>query len=144
MFRYMFITKNKVRMHDTDMAGILYFPRIYRFAHDALEDFIYHLGLNFHTIFKEGDFIFVIVHSEANYYSSLVVGDDIDVHLSIDHIGTTSFTIRYEIYKKDKSHMGTVRTVHVTIDKVKRTKIEIPEQLRKALQANLTQEDGED
>lgn len=135
----MFVSKNKVRMHDTDMAGILYFPRIYRFAHDTLEDFIDSLGFRFNTIFTDWDYLFVIVHSEANYYSSLKVGDDIDVELTIPHIGKTSFTIAYEIYKtQDKFHMGSVKTVHVTVDKIKRTKIDIPDRLRHALEKHLS------
>lgn len=134
----MFVSKNKVRMHDTDMAGILYFPRIYRFAHDTLEDFIDSLGFRFNTVFTDWDYLFVIVHSEADYYSSLKVGDEIYVELRITNIGKTSFTIGYEIYKThDKFHMGCVKTVHVTVDKIARTKIEIPPRLRHALEKHL-------
>lgn len=135
----MFVAKNKVRMHDTDMAGILYFPRIYRFAHDTLEDFIDSLGFRFNTVFTDWDYLFVIVHSEANYYSSLKVGDDIYIELRVEHIGKTSFTIAYEIYKScDQFHMGSVKTVHVTVDKTERTKIDIPARLRTALEKHLS------
>lgn len=133
----MFKAINKVRMHDTDMAGILYFPRIYRFAHDALEDFISTLGFKFHTIFEEGHFIFVIVHSEADYYASLRVGDEVEIHLAVERIGHTSFTLVYEIYKNDQTHMGSVKTVHVCIDKKKFTKIPIPPFLKEALNKHL-------
>lgn len=127
-----FTTHNKVRMHDTDMAGILYFARQYRFAHDALEEFMEHHGYSFDQMFHNDGFVFVIVHSEADYLASLSVGDKLTIQLSIERIGQTSFTIFYEILR-DKQVVGTVKTVHVCLDNKTRTKIAIPEKFRQVL-----------
>lgn len=129
-----FTSRNKVRIHDTDMAGILYFPRIFRFVHDALEDLMESEGLPFEKLLHHNDFLFVIVHSEADYYSPLVVGDEIQVHLSLERIGNSSFTLVYDIYKADQTHMGRAKTVHVTLDSKTRQKISVPEVLRKMLE----------
>lgn len=137
----MFIAKNQVRMHDTDMAGILYFPRQFRFAHDALEDFIESLGFTFDQIFKREHFVFVIVHAEADYFASLHVGDKLKVVLTISNIGTSSFTISYDIFKVGKNIetlMGKAKTVHVTLDSSSRTKIPIPENFKQLLNQHLT------
>lgn len=123
-------------MHDTDMAGILYFPRIFRFVHDALEDLMKGEGYPFEMMLRS-DFVFVIVHSEADYYSSLVVGDEIDIHAQVTHIGTTSFTIVYDIYKTGQAHMGRAKTVHVTVDNSQRKKIPIPDILKRILEKYL-------
>lgn len=136
----MFLSKNQVRMHDTDMAGILYFARQFRFAHDALEDFVEDAGFTFHQIFNEENYVFVIVHCEADYYMPLRVGDKLNVHLTVDRIGTSSFTLHYEIYRDDHAHIGTVKTIHVTLDRVTRSKIDIPEPLRKLLEKHLVSE----
>ncbi len=136
----MFTAKNKVRMHDTDMAGILYFPRQFRFAHDALEDFVASEGIDFDQVFRKEDFVFVIVHCEADYYSPLRVGDEITVQVSVERIGSSSFTMLYEIYKKDHTHVGTAKTIHVTLERVSREKIAIPEKLRKRLEKHLVEE----
>ena len=128
-----FNTKNKVRMHDTDMAGILYFPRIFRFVHDALEDLIESEGVTFPQLFHEMNCLFVIVHTEADYYAPVKVGDELQVHVGVERIGNTSFTMVYEIYKKDKTHVGTAKTIHVTLEQKSRKKIAIPEGLRKKL-----------
>ena len=130
----MFISHNQVRMHDSDMAGILYFPRQFRFAHDALEDFIGSFGYTLDQIFRHEHFIFVIVHAESDYLSTLRVGDKLEIHLTIAKLGNTSFTVRYEIYKLDKTHVGTVKTVHVTLDSVNRKKIPIPDHFRALLE----------
>ncbi len=133
----MFIAHNKVRMHDTDMAGILYFARQFRFAHDALEDFVSSEGLTFDQVFNKTDYVFVIVHVEADYLAPLKVSDELEIHLSVTHVGTSSFTILYQIYRA-KELVGTAKTVHVTLNSKSRTKIPIPEHLREKLTKHLT------
>lgn len=121
-------------MHDTDMAGILYFPRQFRFVHDALEDLMAKDGLSFDVLFKKEDYSFVVVHAEADYKSSLFVGDEVEVRMELERIGTTSFTWNYFIYKKkDRTLAGTAKTVHVTVDRVTRKKIPIPPHLLEIL-----------
>lgn len=124
-----FTTKNKVRMHDTDMAGILYFPRQFRFVHDALEDLLEKEGMTFQKIFTEDDFVFVIVHAESDYYASLHVGDPIEVHVYVERLGNTSFTMKYNIYRHGQL-TGSARTVHVCLEAQNRTKVPIPQSFR--------------
>lgn len=133
----MFISKNQVRMHDSDMAGILYFPRQFRFAHDALEDFVESFGYTFDQIFREENFVFVIVHAESDYLGTLRVGDKLEVHLTISAIGNSSFTVSYRIYGKENKLMGTAQTIHVTLDSATRKKIPIPEHFRKLLEEHI-------
>ncbi len=133
-----FTTKNKVRMHDTDMAGILYFPRQFRFAHDALEDFIESEGMTFEQIFHHEKFVFVIVHAESDYYLPVKVGDSLDIHLYVERIGSSSFTIAYKIYR-DEVLVGAAKTIHVSLESDTRTKIPIPAKLRKSLEKYLIQ-----
>lgn len=132
----MFITHNKVRMHDTDMAGILYFPKIYRFVHEALEDLTESEGFSFEHVFHKENFVFVIVHSEADYLSSMRVGDILEVHVGVEKIGNTSFTMLYRIYKAGHL-MGQARTVHVCLSANERIKVAVPERFRKMLEKNL-------
>jgi 1,4-dihydroxy-2-naphthoyl-CoA hydrolase len=125
-------------MHDTDMAGVLYFARQFRFAHDALEDCAESEGLGFDRVFHKENFVFVIVHAEADYLVSLKVGDSLEIHLSIERVGNSSFTVDYQIYRQlDNRLVGTAKTVHVTLDSKTRKKIPIPEALRAKLQKHL-------
>ena len=126
-------------MHDTDMAGILYFARQFRFAHDALEDFVENEGHGFQKIFHEENFVFVIVHCEADYYTPLHVGDALEIQVSVGNIGESSFTMIYEIFKKDGTHAGSAKTVHVTLERISRKKIPIPNELKNTLKKNLLQ-----
>jgi len=129
----MFVTKNLVRMHDIDMAGILYFPRQFRFVHEALEDFLESEGYSFDKVFREGEFNFVIVHCEADYLAPLRIGERLEVHMYVENIGRTSFTFCYNIYNADGVEVGTAKTVHVAIEKEKHKKVLIPPVLKKVL-----------
>lgn len=135
----MFIAKNQVRMHDTDMAGILYFPRQFRFVHDALEDFTESIGMPFTHIFHDKNFLFVIVHAEADYFVPLHVGDKIEVHLTIAALGKTSFTVDYKIFSQGIL-TGRAQTIHVTIDAQTRKKIPIPKEFHHFLEQHLNKE----
>lgn len=130
----MFKAYNKVRMHDTDMAGILYFARLFRFAHDALEDLMEIEGIEFDQLFEGGtNYAFVIVHAESDYLSPLKVGDKLEIDLHVAHIGTTSFTVEYIISKIGQEVAGKAKTVHVVVDPTSRKKLEIPAPLRAIL-----------
>lgn len=128
-----FTAKNKVRMHDTDMAGILYFARQFRFAHDTLEEFVESEGFNFYKLFTEGKFAFVIAHCEADYFASLRLGDHLEIHLTVERIGNTSFTLLYKIYRESVL-VGRCKTVHVCVAIPAHTKIPIPESLKHSLE----------
>jgi len=133
----MFIAHNKVRMNDTDMAGILYFGNQFRFVHDAWEDLAESEGFSFDKVLLKEDFLFVIVHVEADYLASLKVGDSLEVQVTLENIGTTSFTLAYSILKSDKTVAGRAKTVHVTIDRQSRKKISVPSKLREILEKHL-------
>lgn len=130
----MFISHNRVRMHDTDMAGILYFPRQFRFVHDCLEDLMQSEGITYQQIFHHEKFVFVVIHAESDYLSPLTVGEDLEIHLATEKIGNTSFTLGYNIFRKrDKKLVGKAKTVHVTLDAETRNKIPLPKKLIKIL-----------
>jgi len=133
----MFITHNKVRMNDTDMAGILYFANQFRFVHDAWEDFVEKENISFKKVLHEENFLFVIVHAEADYFAPLDIGDKLEIHVSVETIGNSSFTMLYQIYKEDKTEAGLAKIVHVTIDKKTRKKISIPSHLKELLHKHL-------
>ncbi len=136
----MFATHNRVRMHDTDMAGILYFAKQFRFVHDALEDFVADgHDLTFDKLFRTEHFVFVIVHAEADYLAPLSVGDKLNIEVRVEKIGETSFTIGYKIFRVGTlaGLVGTAQTVHVTLDAETRKKIPVPASFRAFLQKHL-------
>jgi 1,4-dihydroxy-2-naphthoyl-CoA hydrolase len=130
----MFTYKTQIRLHDTDAAGILFFAHQFEIVHDAYEQLLEKLGFSFPTMLKKRSYFLPIVHAESDYKSPLFVGDKITVRIKMGHIGETSFSFMYTIHNQKNVLVGTAKTVHVTIDKKKRTKIPLPKDIRQSLE----------
>ncbi len=117
----------KVRMHDTDLAGVIYFAKQFRFAHDTWEEFLDTHGYNIHSLIRGEDYSFAVVHAEADFFSPLIAGDILRVDLSIPRVGESSFTTAYEIFKEEK-RVGRVEIVFVCINQKSRVKQSIPKE----------------
>ena len=129
----MFTYKTKIRLHDTDAAGIIFFANQLKIVHDAYEDLLDEFGWSFQKMLKSTDFFLPIVHAEATYKTPVLVGDKIVVAIKVAHIGKTSFAFEYTL-KRGSTLVGTAKTVHVTINQKTRKKIPLPLLLRKALE----------
>jgi len=127
-----FTYKTKIRLHDTDAAGIIFFANQLKIIHDAYEELLERSGLGFKTMLKRTDFFLPIVHAESSYKEPLFAGDKIVVSAKVKHIGNTSCSFEYTL-KRGKTIVGTGKTVHVAIDQKTRQKIPLPSVLRKAL-----------
>lgn len=120
----MFIAKNKVRMHDTDMVGIIFFARQFRFMHEAIEELYEKEGLGLGDVF-DGERIFVIVHAESDYLAPLHLGDNLEIRVWIEKMGETSIIFASDIYK-GKELVGKTKVVKVCIDKKSWKKAPLP------------------
>ena len=130
----MFTYKTKIRLHDTDAAGIIFFANQFKIVHDAYEDLLEEFGWSFQKMLQGTKYFLPIVHAESDYLIPVMVGDEIVIAIKVGHIGKTSFSFEYTL-KRGKTLVGTAKTVHVTIDQKTRKKITLPLALRKALLA---------
>jgi 1,4-dihydroxy-2-naphthoyl-CoA hydrolase len=127
-----FVSKVTVRLYDTDAAGFLFFGAQFRFAHEALEEFLDHLGLPIGGIIRGGETLFPVVHAEADYRAPLAVGDRLSVEVAVRAIGERSFTIGYRLLLADGREAGSVVTVHAALDKASESSCPLPEAVRAA------------
>ena len=126
--------KTKVQLHDTDAAGLLFFGHQFRIVHDAYQAFLESCGLTFADILDRGEILIPIVHASADYLKPLAVGDRLTVELVASKISTHSFVLNYRLLDTDRELVGRAETVHVTVERGSRKKIELPEKLRQTLQ----------
>ncbi len=129
----MFTYQTKIRLHDTDAAGIIFFANQFKIVHDAYEDLLEKFGWSFEKMLHGTKFFLPIVHAESDYLVPLFVGDKIVIAIKVGHIGHTSFSFEYKL-TRGKTLIGRAKTVHVTIDQKSRKKIPLPAPLRKALE----------
>lgn len=136
----MHIYQTKIKLHETDAAGLLFFSNQLKIVHDAYESLLEQIGFNFAELIRNKNFFLPIVHSESDYKSPLFVGDLIEIQITVTNVGKTSFTLAYKLLGASQNLVGTTQTVHVTMDKTTRKKISLPSDLRLKLE-ELYQED---
>ena len=73
------------------------------------------------------------IHAEADYRTSLRVGDRVVVDLALTKLRGRSFTVAYTLTKDDGTLAGTVETVHVVVDPATHKAMTMPERLRDGL-----------
>lgn len=131
----MFKWRTTVKLHDTDAAGVMFFGNQFRLAHDCYEAMMAQIGCPLAWIIRDADYLVLIVKAEAEYKKPLTTEERIELQLRIEKIGESSYTILQEIRDASGELTGTVRTVHVAMDKVTRRKRPLPDNLRAALKA---------
>lgn len=129
-----FIYRRKVRLQDTDATGVLFFPEQLKMALETFEDFLIHHQMPLRKLIEDSPFLLPVVHAEADYLAPVMVGDELDIHLTVDAVGTKSVTIAYRFVDiKRQIDVGTAKIVHVAVDKLTRQSVEVPDILRAVL-----------
>lgn len=131
----MYVHQTVVRLHHTDAAGLLFFAEQFRLVHDALESFMESIGYPLAPLIRKSEFLLPIVHAEADYLMPLLTGDRLEIQLKAEKIGDSSFTLGYSLLRSRTELVGTVKTVHVMINRKSGESITILPELRRQLEA---------
>ena len=123
-----------IKLYDTDAAGLLFFGHQFRIVHDVYQAFLEESGFSFAEILSQGEILVPIVHAKADYLEPVAVGDELTIVMSAESISEHSFTLSFNLKRADSTSVGTVQTVHVTVDRASGKKIALPAPLREALQ----------
>ena len=129
----MFTYQTRVKLHDTDAAGLLFYSSIFNIIHDAYEAFMDSHDLNIGKILKEKIYMLPIVRAEADYKLKQTVGDEMTIILTCEKVGKSSFTINYKILNSENEIACTAKTVNVVLDYNTKEITAIPQKLREAL-----------
>lgn len=126
MYQY----KRLVKMADTDASGVIYFASVQMIALEAFEEFLSEYGFDLGYEITKGEYLFPVVHAEADYLSPITVGEEIQVHLILKKIGRSSFTMQYEIDSlKTDMTVATVSITHVVLSKKTKKSMVVPQEL---------------
>ena len=137
----MHVYQTKIKLHQTDAAGLLFFSHQFEIIHDAYEALLEKIGFGFAELIRHKPFFLPIVHAEADYKLPLFVGDVIEIQVRVSDVGQTSFSFDYKLLNSKQELVGTARTVHVTMDKAAKKKIPLPPEMRKKIE-HLFKEDN--
>jgi len=123
-----FTVKRRINFYDCDPAGIIFFSRVFDFAHSAYEQII-------QSIEKEEDYwnnnkyVVPIIKSESTYIKPMKYGDEITINVKVSELRTSSFELSYNIVNIDEELLCSVKTVHVFVDKKSWEKMEMPKNI---------------
>lgn len=127
-----FASESIVRLYDSDAAGFHFYGAQFRFAHEALENFLEHVGLPIAQVIREREVLFPVVHAEADYRAPLTVGDRLTVRVVVRALGDRSFSIGYRLFLADGREAGSVTTVHAAVTAASGASCPLPDAVRTA------------
>lgn len=133
--KYKFFTPVRVRYADTDAQGHVFFSNYLVYFDQGLTDYLKAIGYGYDAMLDDG-FDFFYVEAQCTYKGSARFDEVLNVHARITHIGRTSFTFQFAIYKADMDRLITTgRIVAVAVEKGGRQPVPVPEKLRRAVES---------
>jgi 1,4-dihydroxy-2-naphthoyl-CoA hydrolase len=140
MFTYRF----RAGLSSTDPAGILFYPELFRHAHDAYEGWMSAMGHGLDIVLAESQVLLPIVHAEADFRAPIRHGEVIAVGLAVKNVGHTSYTLAYTFRSESEDDVrARASTVHVLVDRKTGRARPLPDELRADLLARISHQDSE-
>lgn len=127
-----FAYRTRVRFHQADPAGVLFFGRVFELVSDAYEELLEAAGLDFEQPDSLAGFTTPIVHVEADYRQAIRMGEMVTVRLRLERLGESSLTYAFELLGPDGSLRTSGRVVHVFVRLPGFEKIPMPDHARRA------------
>ncbi len=127
-----------VRLADTDAAGVIYFANLLNICHEAYEDCLGAVDLDWQNLLDAGEIALPIVHAEVDFLRPLRWGDRLTIKLFPVTEQPSQFTVRYQIFLENIEQPSSkpaaiAMTKHVAISPQTRKRSPLPEILKKWL-----------
>lgn len=141
-----FIYSRTVRFQDTDAAGVVYFANVLAMCHEAYEASLANTGIDLKNFFTNSAFALPIVHARVDFLCPMFCGLQYEIQVEPACINPRKFEISYSIFPlKNPSDsvspsaspsalVSQATTVHVCIDPLSRTRINLPTEIMQWVQ----------
>lgn len=124
------------RYAEIDQQGVVFNGHYLTWFDEACGAFLDHLGVTYPVLVSQGIDV-QVVHAELDYIAPVRWRDKAGVGVTCVSIGTTSFTLAFEVVRVDEVGERAVavrgRNVYVVLSTKDWTKLVIPDHLRAAL-----------
>ena len=136
-----------VRFFEVDSLGVVFNMWYLGWCDEAMSAFMESIGYGYATLRAQG-FDAVLRNAEIEWADSLEAFQHAEIVVRVDHVGTTSFRLRYDIDRVDIDRMdmeridasdhertrcAQVAITYVCVEVDGRNKVPIPRHLREAL-----------
>lgn len=124
-----------MRFEDIDAAGIVFFARFLNYAHDAMERLFDDLPGGYAALIMKRGIGFPAVHASTDFMAPIRYGDTARVTATVEKLGTTSCHLHFAFARaSDGVAIATSSHVHVCTSLATMTKLELPADVRAALE----------
>jgi len=139
--KYKFYYPLRVRYVETDAQGHVFFGHYLTYFDVGLTEYMRAIGYHYPDMVASGVDMFY-VEASCQYKGRAYFDDLLHVHTRIGHIGNTSFTFEFAIYKQsndvrepqsNEELIATGKIVAVTVDTRTEQPVRVPDGLRKAV-----------
>ena len=124
---------------DTDAAGVVHFPQLLRWCHEAYEESLERFGVVAAEVFPTPSSMLQvalpIVHCNADYFRPLVCGDPITIRVQPVRLDPGSFEVRYSFSSSDQA-VAQGLTRHLAIENPSRRRCTLPTAINRWLEAS--------
>jgi 4-hydroxybenzoyl-CoA thioesterase len=129
-----FTVPRRIRFSDCDPAGIVFYPQYFVMFNGLMEDWVDALGIGFATLVMQRRIGLPTVRLEADFRAVSRFGDDVNLSLEVERLGSRSLTLALRCVALDGELRMAVKQVVVTTSLETHKAIEVPEDFRAAIQ----------
>jgi 4-hydroxybenzoyl-CoA thioesterase len=130
-----FVHRSVVRFTHTDPAGYVFFPRYFEMLQATVEEWFTHaLGVKYSSFILDQKLGLPTAKMECEFLRPSVLGEELGLALTLEKIGRTSMTVRFDGYMEGE-HRLRARSVLVVIEMVNGRPVPIADDLRRRLVA---------
>ena len=130
-----FARPRTIRFSDCDPAGIVFFPQYFVMFNGFVEQWVDEgLGLSYAALIMQRRVGLPTVRLEADFRAVSRIGDVITLGLALQHLGGRSITLDLHALGADGNSRVTIKQVLVTTSLETHKAIEIPADLRAAIE----------
>ena len=130
---YRFYHPLRVRYSETDAQGHVFFGNYLNFFDISLLEYTRAIGYTYEDMLATGVDMYY-VEANCQYRGRARFDDALHVHARIGHIGNTSFTFEFVIYKQPADVLiATGNIVAVAVDAETERPVRVPDDLREAV-----------
>ncbi|NBO24039.1 MAG: hypothetical protein EBU93_02215 [Chlamydiae bacterium] len=125
------IYQRKIRVEDTDLTGVIFFPKLQAIGLECLEFFLNSIQFSVKTMMLQG-FVFPIVQVQSNYFFPIEIEDELSIFLSLQKMGNSSVAFEMNFLIENKV-VASMSLTHVLVDKISKKSVSIPFHIRELI-----------
>jgi acyl-CoA thioester hydrolase len=131
---------HRVRYHETDAQHIVFNARYLEWVDVAMAEFFRRGGWDYRALIDAGCDP-SLVSAKLEFKRPAVFDDELDVFVRPLHVGRSSFTLDFDIYRaSDGEHLAVAEIVYVNVDVATQRSRPLPDPIRSRLEAHLRPE----